>query len=111
MTGRMQPITLLYPTATSDGAGGETHTFTSYGADWAEIKNLGEQYQSEGGQVTNSGQVTNAKAYKFRIRYRPSLAITDKWRIRYEGTDYRIVSIDREGLKREYYIVKATALT
>jgi SPP1 family predicted phage head-tail adaptor len=48
---------------------------------------------------------------RFKIRYRASLSITDKWRIRYEGTDYRIISIEREGLKKEYYIVKAKALS
>ena len=106
-----QPITLLVPTVVSDGAGGETHTFTSYGADWAEVKNLGEQYQSEGGQVSTTGQVATLASYKFKIRYRASLAISDRWRIRYEGTDYRILTIEREGLKREYYIIKATALT
>lgn len=105
MTGRMQPITLLYPTATSDGAGGETHTFTSYGADWAEIK--ADRYE----QGTDNKQVVTGAAMRFKIRYRPSLAITDKWRIRYEGTDYRITTIEREGLKREYYTIKANALT
>jgi SPP1 family predicted phage head-tail adaptor len=100
-----QPITLLYPTATSDGAGGETHTFTSYGADWAEIK--AERVSQE----DNTKQVATGAAMRFKIRYRASLSITDKWRIRYEGTDYRITTIEREGLKREYYIIKATALT
>jgi SPP1 family predicted phage head-tail adaptor len=100
-----QPITLLVPTATSDGAGGETHTFTSYGADWAEIK--AERVSQEG----DTRQVVTGQAYRFKIRYRASLAITDRWRIRYEGTDYRILTIEREGLKREYYIIKAKALT
>jgi SPP1 family predicted phage head-tail adaptor len=100
-----QPITLLVPTVTSDGAGGETHAFTSYGADWAEIRTERSSQESE------SGQITNGAALRFKIRYRPSLAITDKWRIRYEGTDYRILTIEREGLKKEYYIVKAKALT
>jgi SPP1 family predicted phage head-tail adaptor len=101
----MQPITLLVPTVTSDGAGGETHAFPSYGADWAEIKTE-RQTQEE-----STKQVVNGAAMRFKIRYRASLIITDKWRIRYEGTDYRIISIEREGLKKEYYLVKAKALT
>jgi hypothetical protein len=40
-----------------------------------------------------------------------SLIITDKLRIRFEGTDYRILSIEREGLKKEYYLIKAKATT
>jgi SPP1 family predicted phage head-tail adaptor len=105
MIGRMLPITLLYPTVTSDGAGGETHAFTSYGADWAEIKT--ERVSQE----DNSKQVVNGAALRFKIRYRASLSITDKWRIRFEGTDYRILSIEREGLKKEYYLIKAKALS
>jgi SPP1 family predicted phage head-tail adaptor len=100
-----QPITLLYPTVTSDGAGGETHAFTSYGADWAEIKP--DRYE----QGTETGQVTTGATMRFKIRYRASLSITDKWRIRFEGTDYRILSIEREGLKKEYYLIKAKALS
>jgi SPP1 family predicted phage head-tail adaptor len=100
-----KPITLLYSVVTSDGAGGETQTFPSYGADWAEIKT---ERVSQG---TDSKQVTTSAVMRFKIRYRASLSITDKWRIRFENTDYRILSIEREGLKKEYYIIKAKATT
>jgi SPP1 family predicted phage head-tail adaptor len=100
----MYPITWKVPTETATSSGGVTYGFPTTITDWAQVESLLEK------QETSTGQVAQGSLIKLEVRYRPSLAITDKWRVTYDGVDYRINSIERKGQKREWLTVIAKAL-
>jgi SPP1 family predicted phage head-tail adaptor len=86
-----EPITYRVPTATTDAGGGTEYTYADGDLDWAEVKSVNETYE------TGTGQPMQGNSKTFYVRYRASLAITDKWKIKYKGTDYKVNVIEKEG--------------
>lgn len=89
------------PTTTASGG-----TVQGYGdpiPDFAEVKDV---------TWTKEAQTTGiyqANLKKFKVDYRPSLAITDKWLIVFEGIEYTILTIARENNLKFRYVITAKA--
>jgi SPP1 family predicted phage head-tail adaptor len=98
------PISYKVPTTTATGSGGTTFTYEAGPSDYADIKATYEKNENIADQTQQGSELV------FKIQYRPSLAITDKWLIVFEGTDYKINSIERKDLDKKFYLIKAKAL-
>lgn len=94
------PISYKTPTVTTLASGGTTVAYASGASDFAEIKPVRENNENIADQTQQASELI------FKIQYRPSLAITDKWLITFEGQDYKINSIEREGLDKRFYLIK-----
>lgn len=105
MIGREFPIVFMPPTTTSSSSGG---TFEAYDvsdeiSDFAEVSDLNDNKNS-----SLSGQGT-VRGKRFKVDYRPSLAITTKWLIRFDGVEYTIQSIGKERNKKFQYVIEGRA--
>jgi SPP1 family predicted phage head-tail adaptor len=98
------PISYKIPTATATASGGTTFSYEAGVSDYADIKATYEKNENIADQTQQGSELV------FKIQYRPSLAITDKWLIVFEGTDYKINSIERKDLDKKFYIVRGKAL-
>lgn len=98
------PISYKVPAVSTVASGGTTVSYASGGSDFAEIKPVREQNENVADQTQQGSELI------FKIQYRPSLAITDKWLITFEGTDYKINAIEREKLDKRFYLIKGKAL-
>lgn len=76
-------ITMLQPTYTADGRGGQTVTFAAYSTVWAKAEPKTESRRLQEAQVTYND------AYDFTIRF-SEMPLTADWMIRYKGRDYTI---------------------
>lgn len=103
-TGSMKPISFKRPVLTKTLTGGMLENYVPAGSDWAEVKSLSQSFQNVAGQKADGQQV------QFKIRYRRSLEITDKWLVVFEGRDYKLLSVEREKLKQEYFLVVGKAV-
>lgn len=102
--GQMQPIQYKVPVFTKTASGGKTESYTPGAKDWAEVRSLNQSFQNVGLQQMDGQQV------QFKIRYRRSLEIKATWLILYEGREYKILSIEREKLQYDNYVVVGKAI-
>lgn len=106
------PIELYQPVITKTATGGTTESYTLFSADFAEVS---EVKSEKSGSAFTSGQsaggvmVAQDKVKRFKIDYRPSLNITQKWLIKYEGVSYTITSIAQRQERRFKYLIEAKA--
>jgi SPP1 family predicted phage head-tail adaptor len=94
------PISYKTPTVTPTASGGTIVTYSAGSSDFADITPV----KVENENIADQTQEQNI--LRFKIHYRPSLAITDKWLIVFEGQDYKIVSLERQGLDKRFWLVK-----
>ncbi len=94
----VKPITYKVPTFTPDGSGGTTESYLPEAVkDWAEVENLNNRME------VVALQSVDGTLMQFKVRWRPSLLITDKWLIGYEGKDHKITGISKVK-EREFYL-------
>jgi len=101
----MRSIRLKIPTITENSSGGSDVTYSpdNWILDWAEIKNLNERLE------VIALQEVEGTMREFKIRWRPSLEITDKWLISYDGQDHKIQTISR--VEEKHFYIKVIAKT
>jgi head-tail adaptor len=98
---RREPITYRVPTASTDAGKGVTYTYANGDLDWAIVEDVSDDYQ------TNTSQPMQGSSKRFKVRYRASLTVTDKYKILYQSKEYKVSTIVRKG---EELIIKAKAL-
>ena len=103
MIGRELPIQLKPITLTATASGGTVESYGELIADFAEVSDVREFKES---QTTGQGQ---QQLKKFKIDYRPSLAINDKWLIVFDSQTYTILTITTEKNKKFQYVITAKA--
>lgn len=98
------PITYKVPVSTI-GPGGSKSAYpeSGYLKDWAQITDVNTLFGQMAGQPAETG------VKRFKIRYRPSLAIKDTWLINFNGQDYKIRTIE-QGQRNDYFIIIASAV-
>ena len=101
---RKHPIMYKTPTVSVTGSGGTKVSYVTGQMDWAEVTQKSERNENIADQ-TQQGSLL-----EFKIRYRESLAITDKWLIVFTGADYKIEAITKKDLVDMFYLVTAKAL-
>jgi SPP1 family predicted phage head-tail adaptor len=79
--------TLLSPTYTVDGQGGNTITYAQYGVVWCMAK------PATNSRTLQEAQLVFNEAMKFTIRY-SEVAITADWRIEFNGRTFIIHTLD-----------------
>jgi hypothetical protein len=101
---RKEPIRYKAPTIATDAGGGTVYTYSAGNTgtlDWAEVEDVREDY------TTQTIQPMQASNKRFKVRWRATLTLTDKYKVRYNSVDYKISTIERKG---EDLIIKAKAL-
>ncbi len=71
---------------------------------WAEVSN------PSGFREFLSGQAQIGNTKRFRIRNNREITLDSRIRIKFDGKQYTVTSIEREAEKKFYWIIRATAL-
>ena len=93
-------LTLLMPSATSDGRGGSRTTYSDYATVWCQAKNANNSRELAESQLT----FVDAQIFIIRVSAVP---ITANWHIRFQGRDYTIQTILDIENRYQYYKILA----
>ena len=90
MTARVE---LFSPSTTVDGTGQRSTAFASQGLRWAKASlTIRESVEAGGAEQLES--------VLFVLRYDPSLGINQGWRIKWDGSDYEVLTVLKDDTKR-----------
>jgi SPP1 family predicted phage head-tail adaptor len=93
-------LTLLMPSATSDGRGGSRITYSSYASVWCQAKNANNSRELAAAQLT----FVDAQIFIIRVT---SVPITANWHITFQGREYTIQTILDIENRYQYYKILA----
>ncbi len=80
-------VDLQAPTQTRGPAGGVVETFATVQTVYASVEPIG------GKEFFAAQQVQSDLSHRIRLRWRPDLTPTTKWRVRYDGRDFDIEQV------------------
>jgi SPP1 family predicted phage head-tail adaptor len=93
-------LTLLMPSATSNGRGGSTTTYSDYSEVWCKA------IPANSSRELAESQLTFYDAFVFTIRY-SSVPITADWHITFKDRTYTIHTLDNIESRNQYWRILA----
>ena len=93
-------LTLLMPTVANDGRGGSSVTYSDYATVWCKAS------PANNSRSLQEAQVIFNDSFRFTIRY-SEVPILANWKIRFNGREYTIHTIDDIENRYQYYSILA----
>lgn len=93
-------LTLLIPSATNDGRGGKTVTYSDYATVWCKAS------PANNSRTLQEAQLVFNDSFRFTIRY-SEVPVTANWKIRFNGKDYTIHTVDDIENRYQYLSILA----
>lgn len=98
------PIQFWNPVTVQTSSGGDTESYPSASFnDFAEVKDVKDSKEND---AKGLGQ---GKVKRFKVDYRPSLVVTQKTRIKFDGVFYTVLSIQKVEDLNFKYLIEAKA--
>lgn len=103
MIGDRKPIQLEKWISVKDSKGDAKESVEQRVNTWADVSG------SSGDRSSLNGKEGLTNFFIFKVRFDPSFDPTGNWRVVYDRRVFTVHSIEKEGQKRFYWIIKAEA--